>query len=73
VPQRTSSGDRWRQRVVAKQLNAACPLGDYEAAKRALDRLDREPKHMNPSACGLGEGMEESLTGPGLTFPPNWR
>ncbi len=51
--------------AVAKQLNAAYALEDYDAAKQALSALHRElmDLNLNPSAArSLGEGMEETLT-----------
>jgi len=49
--------------AVAKRLNAAYALEDYNAAKQALDSLHRELMDLNPSAArSLGEGMEETLT-----------
>jgi putative transposase len=48
---------------VAGKLNAAYALEDYEAAKLALDGLQRELMHLNPSAArSLAEGLEETLT-----------
>jgi len=49
--------------LVAKKLNAAYALEDYNAAKQALDALHRELMDLNPSAArSLGEGLEETLT-----------
>ena len=48
---------------VAKKLNAAYALEDYDAAKQALNVPHRELMDLNPSAArSLGEGMEETLT-----------
>src|SRR5258706_3121593 len=60
--------------IVAKKLNAAYALEDYEAAKQALDGLHRELMHLNPSAArSLGEGMEETLTVHRLRVPAQLR
>ena len=49
--------------MVAKRLNAAYALQDYEAAKLELTRLHRELMDLNPSAArSLEEGLEETLT-----------
>jgi transposase-like protein len=49
--------------AVAKKLNAAYAMEDYDAAKQALNVLHRELMDLNPSAArSLGEGMEETLT-----------
>ena len=49
--------------IVARKLNAAYALEDYEAAKQALNGLHRELMDINPSAArSLGEGLEETLT-----------
>ncbi len=38
-------------------------MEDYAAAKQALEGLQRELMHLNPSAArSLGEGLEETLT-----------
>src|ERR1700752_1335633 len=59
---------------VAKKLNAAYALEDYEAAKTALNTLHRELMDLNPSAArSLGEGMEETLTVHRLRMPPQLR
>ena len=59
---------------VAKKLNAAYALQDYEAAKKALDQLHRELMHLNPSAArSLGEGLEETLTVHKLHVPEQLR
>src|SRR5882724_5474247 len=60
--------------IVAKKLNAAYALEDYEAAKQALEGLHRELMHLNPSAArSLGEGMEETLTVHRLHVPAQLR
>jgi transposase-like protein len=59
---------------VAKRLNAAYALEDYEAAKQALNALHRELMDVNPSAArSLGEGMEETLTVHRLHVPMQLR
>jgi putative transposase len=59
---------------VAKRLNAAYALEDYEAAKQALNALHRELMDLNPSAArSLGEGMEETLTVHRLHVPMQLR
>ena len=59
---------------VAKRLNAAYALEDYEAAKQALNTLHRELMDLNPSAArSLGEGMEETLTVHRLHVPVQLR
>jgi putative transposase len=56
--------------AVARKLNAAYGLEDYDAAKLALDSLHRELMDLNPSAArSLGEGMEETLTVHRLHLP----
>ena len=46
---------------VARKLNAAYALPDYDAAKKALDGLHRELMDLNPSAArSLGEGLEDA-------------
>jgi len=60
--------------VVAKKLNAAYALEDYDAAKQALSALHRELMDLNPSAArSLGEGLEETLTVHRLHVPPQLR
>jgi putative transposase len=60
--------------VVAKKLNAAYALEDYDAAKQALNLLHRELMDLNPSAArSLGEGMEETLTVHRLHVPMQLR
>ena len=47
--------------LVARKLNAAYALPDYDAAKKALDGLHRELMDLNPSAArSLGEGLEDA-------------
>jgi putative transposase len=59
---------------VAKRLNAAYALEDYEAAKQALNLLQRELADLNPSAArSLAEGMEETLTVHRLHLPMQLR
>ncbi|MFN7995388.1 MAG: IS256 family transposase [Bryobacteraceae bacterium] len=59
---------------VAKRLNAAYALEDYDAAKAALNTLHRELMDLNPSAArSLGEGMEETLTVHRLHLPVQLR
>ena len=59
---------------VARKLNAAYALEDYQAAKQALDHLHRELMDLNPSAArSLGEGMEETLTVHRLRLPVQLR
>jgi transposase-like protein len=60
--------------LVAKKLNAAYALEDYDAAQQALHTLHRELMHLNPSAArSLGEGLEETLTVHRLHVPPQLR
>ena len=59
---------------VAKKLNAAYALEDYDAAKIALNTLHRELIDLNPSAArSLGEGMDETLTVHRLQLPMQLR
>jgi transposase-like protein len=59
---------------VAKKLNAAYALEDYDAAKIALHALHRELMDLNPSAArSLGEGMGETLTVHRLHLPAQLR
>ena len=59
---------------VAKKLNAAYALEDYDAAKIALNTLHRELMDLNPSAArSLGEGMDETLTVHRLQLPMQLR
>jgi putative transposase len=60
--------------IVARKLNAAYALEDYEAAKQALDGLHRELMHLNPSAArSLAEGLDETLTVHKLHVPQQLR
>lgn len=60
--------------AVARKLNAAYALEDYEAAKQALDGLHRELMHLNPSAArSLAEGLDETLTVHRLHVPQQLR
>jgi len=60
--------------AVAKKLNAAYALENYDAAKQALNTLHRELMDLNPSAArSLGEGMEETLTVHRLHLPMQLR
>jgi transposase-like protein len=60
--------------AVAKKLNAAYALEEYDAAKQALNLLHRELMDLNPSAArSLGEGMEETLTVHRLHLPMQLR
>jgi putative transposase len=60
--------------TVAKRLNAAYELEQYEAAKLELTRLHRELMDLNPSAArSLEEGLEETLTVHRLHIPAQLR
>ena len=60
--------------VVAKKLNAAYALEEYDTAKQALNLLQRELADLNPSAArSLSEGMEETLTVHRLHLPMQLR
>jgi putative transposase len=60
--------------AVARKLNAAYALEDYEAAKQALQGLHRELMHLNPSAArSLAEGLDETLTVHRLHVPQQLR
>jgi putative transposase len=60
--------------LVAKKLNAAYALEDYDAAKQVLHTLHRELMDLNPSAArSLAEGLEETLTVHRLHIPPQLR
>ena len=60
--------------AVAAKLNQAYAMEDYDAAKLALQRLQRELMDCNPSAArSLAEGMEETLTVHKLHVPPQLR
>jgi putative transposase len=59
---------------VARKLNAAYAMEDYDAAKLTLTQLHRELMDLNPSAArSLGEGLEETLTVHRLRIPPQLR
>jgi putative transposase len=63
-----------QKEVVARKLNTAYALEEYEPAKQALDALHRELMHLNPSAArSLAEGMEETLTVHKLRVHPQLR
>jgi hypothetical protein len=48
---------------VRRKLQNAYSMADYGDAKRALERLQHELMHLNPSAArSLEEGLEETLT-----------
>jgi putative transposase len=60
--------------AVARKMNAAYVLEEYEPAKQALDALHRELMPLNPSAArSLAEGMEETLTVHRLHVPAQLR
>jgi putative transposase len=60
--------------AVARKLNEAYALEDYDAAKQALNGLHRELMHLNPSAArSLAEGLEETLTVHRLHVPQQLR
>jgi len=60
--------------AVARKLNAAWALEDYEAARQALNGLHRELMHLNPSAArSLAEGLDETLTVHRLHVPQQLR
>ena len=60
--------------AVARKLHAAYALEDYAAAKQALEGLQHELMHLNPSAArSLGEGLEETLTVHRLHVPRQLR
>jgi transposase-like protein len=59
---------------VRTKLQSAYSMADYEDAKRALERLQHEVMHLNPSAaCSLEEGLEETLTVHRLRVPNQLR
>ena len=59
---------------MAKTLNVAHALENYEGAKQALSSLQRELMDLNPSAARrLGEGMQETLTVHRLHLPIHLR
>src|SRR5580765_5241655 len=60
--------------AVAKKMNAAYALEDYDTAQQALNLLHRELADLNPSAArSLDEGMEETLTVHRLHLPMQLR
>jgi putative transposase len=60
--------------AVARKMNAAYALEEYEPAKQALNALHRELMHLNPSAArSRAEGMEETLTVHRLHVPAQLR
>jgi transposase-like protein len=60
--------------AVARKLNAAYALEDYEAAKQALEGLHGELMRLNPSAArSLAEGLDETLTVHRLHIPQQLR
>jgi putative transposase len=60
--------------LVARKLNEAYAMGDYAAARQALDGLHRELMHLNPSAArSLAEGLDETLTVHRLHVPQQLR
>lgn len=59
---------------VRRKLQNAYWMADYEDAKRALERLQHELMHLNPSAArSLEEGLEETLTVHRLRVPDQLR
>jgi transposase-like protein len=59
---------------VRRKLQNAYSMADYEDAKRALERLQNELMHLNPSAArSLEEGLEETLTVHRLRVPDQLR
>jgi transposase-like protein len=59
---------------IAKKLNAAYAIEEYQSARQALDALHRELMHLNPSAArSLAEGLEETLTVHRLHVHPQLR
>jgi putative transposase len=59
---------------VRRKLQNAYAMVDYADAKRALERLDHELMHLNPSAArSLEEGLEETLTVHKLRVPDQLR
>jgi hypothetical protein len=60
--------------AVKRKLQAAYAMAEYDDAKRALERLQRELMDLNPSAArSLEEGMEETLTVHKLRVPDQLR
>src|SRR5690349_6686212 len=59
---------------VRRKLQNAYAMADYVDAKRALERLQHELMHLNPSAArSLEEGLEETLTVHRLRVPDQLR
>lgn len=59
---------------VRRKLQNAYSMADYGDAKRALERLQHELMHLNPSAArSLEEGLEETLTVHKLRVPDQLR
>jgi putative transposase len=59
---------------IAKRLNAAYAMEDYDAAKQSLNQLHRDLMDLNPSAArSLAEGLEETLTVHRLHMPMQLR
>ena len=59
---------------IRSKLHSAYSMADYEDAKRALQRLQHELMHLNPSAArSLEEGLEETLTVHRLRVPDQLR
>ena len=59
---------------VKKKLQNAYAMTEYADAKRALERLHRELRELNPSAArSLEEGMEETLMVHRLRVPAQLR
>ena len=57
-----------------RKLAQAYENFDYGSAKRALERIQRELREVNPSAArSLAEGLEETLTLHRLNAPPELR
>ncbi|MGH8338384.1 MAG: IS256 family transposase [Gammaproteobacteria bacterium] len=60
--------------AVATKLNQAYAMEDFDAAKLALNQLQRELMDFNPSAArSLAEGLEETLTVHKLHVPAQLR
>ena len=59
---------------VKRKLQNAYAMVEYDAAKKALEKLHRELMYINPSAArSLAEGMEETLTVHKLRVPQQLR
>ncbi len=57
-----------------RKLALAYDQPDYASAKKALERIQRELREVNPSAArSLAEGLEETLTLHRLNAPPELR